>query len=126
MWSGNIFILADFSSVGHGYYFYYAKQYTRQIHSLPFALAKTSMSFNIQKSSIFQMSYILTIALVTVIAAAFDLPTYTYGKNLQAFVVILLCYGCVIMVAGSSPSFGTSPQPFSAIDAIATKPSKVT
>ena len=43
------------------------------------------------------MSYILTIALVTVIAAAFDLPTYTYGKNLQAFVVILLCYGYVTM-----------------------------
>ena len=41
------------------------------------------------------MSYLLTIALVTIIAAAFDLPTYTYGSNLQAFVVILLCYGYV-------------------------------
>ncbi len=43
--------------------------------------------------SILQMSYILTIALVTIIAAAFDLPTYTHGENLQAFVVILFLYG---------------------------------
>ena len=32
--SGNIFVLADFSSVGYGYYFYCAKQHTIQIHSL--------------------------------------------------------------------------------------------
>ena len=72
------------------------------------------------------MSYILTIALVTVIAVAFDLPTYTYGKNLQAFVVVLLCYGCVTAVFGSSPSYGTSSQPFFAVDALATKHSKLT
>ena len=73
------------------------------------------------KSSIFQMSYILTIALVTVIAVAFDLPTYTYGKNLQAFVVILLCYGCVTMFSASCSSSGTSSQSFSAINAFATR-----
>ena len=60
----------------------------------------------------FQMSYILTIALVTVIAAAFDLPTYTYGKNLQAFVVILLCYGYVT-VSRKGVKFAYKRQQFS-------------
>ncbi len=41
------------------------------------------------------MSYVLTVVLVTIIAAAFNLPTYTYRQNLQAFVTTLLLYGWV-------------------------------